>query len=198
MKQLDDVSLSAAAIVDHIFLVTCGECCNGRITPAFDDQDAHNVSLISSALGHLELFRKLRNRSRDGGFLIGSPVFIKCVAELSRLSVVLKKHLESGCDVPMIDMEQSLNLFKGSLGALYATAISNTMRDKRFQESVFTRTPQRTPAVASIGHTTPKMPRRATSQRQELVAQNVAEFFSSMSESIVIDVELGAPLELPP
>jgi hypothetical protein len=145
---------------------------------------------MSLALGHFELFRKLRNRSRDEGFLIGSPVFIKCVAELSRLSVVLKKHLESGCDMPMIDMEQSLNLFKGSLGALYATAISDTMRDKRFRESVFVRTPQRAPAAAAA---TPKTPRCATSIRRELVARNVAEYFSSMSESTVVEVELGAP-----
>jgi hypothetical protein len=165
MKQLDDVSVSTSAIVDHIFLVTCGEFCGGQVTPRFDDQDqdGHNVNLISSALGHLELFRKLRNRSRDGGFLIGSPVFVKCVAELRRLSVLLKKHMESGCDVPMIDMEQSLNLFKESLGALYATAISDTMHAKWFWQSVFTRTPQRTPttrtpAVAFKGHTTPKTP----------------------------------------
>jgi hypothetical protein len=208
LKQLDDVSFSASAIVDHIFSVTCGECCGGRVTSTFDDQDGHNVSLISSALGHLELFRKLRNRSRDGGFLIGSPVFVKCIAELSRLSVLLKKHLESGCNMPMTDMEQALDLFKGSLGALYATAISDSMRTKRFREAVFTRTLQRTPTARTLtartlamglpGHTTPKAPRLQTSLRRELVARNVTEHFRTMSESLVIDAELVAPLVLPP
>jgi hypothetical protein len=169
IKQLDEVTLSAAAIVDHLFRVTCLECCNGQITTAMGEQNAHNVSLMSSALGHFELFKKLRNRSRDGGFLIGSPVFVKCVAELSRLSVVLKIHLESGCDMPMLDMEQSLNLFKGTLGALYATVISDSMREKRFRESAFVRTPQRTPtaataaaatAAAASAAATPKTPLR--------------------------------------
>jgi hypothetical protein len=62
LKQLDDVSLSASAIVDHIFSVTCGECCGGWVTASFDDQDGHNVSLISSALGHLGVVPKTQKQ----------------------------------------------------------------------------------------------------------------------------------------
>jgi hypothetical protein len=199
IRQLDEVTLSAAAIVDHLFRVATQECCNGQITVALGDQTSHNVNLMCNALGHFELFKKLRNRSRDGGFLIGSPVFVKCVAELSRLSVVLRKHLDSGCDMPLLDMEQSLNLFKGSLGALYSTIISDTMREKRFREAAFVRTPQRTPtaaaAAAASTAATPKTPLRATVLRRELVARNVAEYFSSISESATV---VEAPLELPP
>jgi hypothetical protein len=105
--------------------------------------------------------------------------------------------------MPMTDMEQALNLFKGSLSALYATAISDSMRTKRFRYAVFARTPQRTPttrtpAMGLTGHNTPKAPRLQAILRRELVARNVSEHFRTMSESSVIDAELGAPLVLPP